>query len=423
MFQDIAAKPHDAPLTFGDLREVDFAGVEDQDGIVLRVMTTCLTGGRPYTLPFEHNARFFFDEGELGRYFPKEVIAQMKAASLKASDQAAAALGVDEETELAQTLVANELHGKLIALPPADDLPVILAVRLSLSFPILLSALPLYRESLRKIPGNPALQESAAPKWEKYMERVLFTDGGVCSNLPVHMFDAPVPAWPTFAINLRSDFRAEDPHETPNERAVRPTRGQGFHGDRYPISREASLSAVASFLTAIISTMQNWRDVLQRSAPGSRDRVVTVRHTEEEGGLNLDMPHAAITLMAASGKLAAGKLIDDFRADPGQADLNDDWTYHRWVRLRNLLRVLPEYLHRVSSAYTSLHNHPVITELLERSQHYVGHSYRMDKENAEAANVLLDKLSRLMDEFEALEADLEKGSPNPRGDLRITPRF
>src|SRR6185369_12785639 len=106
---------------------------------------------------------------------PKEVIEWLKTASLKASDHAAAALGDDEETEIAKTLVASELHGKLIELPPADDLPVILAVRLSLSFPILLSALPLYRESLRKIPGNPQAPE---PKWEKYMERVLFTDGG-----------------------------------------------------------------------------------------------------------------------------------------------------------------------------------------------------------------------------------------------------
>src|SRR6185295_8451018 len=107
--------------------------------------------------------------------------------------------------------------------------------------------------------------------------------------------------------------------------------------------------AVASFLTAIISTMQNWRDVLQRSAPGSRDGVVTVRHTEEEGGLNLDMPDAAIKLMAVSGTLAAKKLIDDFHAEPAPADLDDAWNYHRWVRLRNLLRVLPEYLHRVGS--------------------------------------------------------------------------
>lgn len=31
-----------------------------------------------------------------------------------------------------------------------------------------------------------------------------FSDGGICANLPVHFFDAPLPTRPTFAIDLES---------------------------------------------------------------------------------------------------------------------------------------------------------------------------------------------------------------------------
>jgi hypothetical protein len=71
---------------------------------------------------------------------------------------------------------------------------------------------------------------------------------------------------------------------------------------------------VADFLGAIVSTMQNWRDMLQRAAPGARERVFTIRHTTEEGGLNLDMGREAIEAMARSGALAAREITAAFLA-------------------------------------------------------------------------------------------------------------
>ena len=56
------------------------------------------------------------------------------------------------------------------------------AARLSLSFPVLLSAIPLY-------------DEQGTQHW--------FSDGGICSNFPLHFFDSPLPRWPTFGLDLQ----------------------------------------------------------------------------------------------------------------------------------------------------------------------------------------------------------------------------
>ncbi len=413
LFQDIAGKPLNAPLTFGDLRQIQFPETPGEDGIVLRMMTTCLTGGRPYTMPIE-DASFYFDPAQLRRYFPKEVVDWMSDPARHRQDAA----DKGEEGANPLTTSAYAVPSNLLSLPVPDELPVILGVRMSLCFPILLSAIPLYRNALRKIPPK---RPGDKPSWERYMEPVLFTDGGVCSNLPIHLFDAPLPAWPTFAINLRDDFNQS--WETTDGRAVRPKRGQGFAGDRNSISTDPGLGSVISFLTAIVTTMQNWRDVLQRTAAGSRDRVVTVRHTREEGGLNLDMDSGAIKRMAESGELAADKLIAGFHPSPRPAQMNDDWTYHRWVRLRIQLRAMDAHLARLSGSVTSLHNQPTVSDLLNDPAPYVGNSYRMDKPDCAAAVVFLDDLASVQAKLAPPPGAFAKNSPRPASDLRVTPRF
>ncbi|MEP7157757.1 MAG: hypothetical protein ABI905_18375 [Betaproteobacteria bacterium] len=415
LFQCVAGKPAGPPLTFGDLRQVAFAETPQVDGIVLRMMTTCLTGGRPYTMPIEEDC-FYFNPEELRVYFPGDVIAWLTDPARKRQN-----IAMHEQTGAGANSRTNspcDQDPSLLALPIGDELPVILGVRMSLCFPILLSAIPLYRNSLRRVkPGKPGEE----PAWERYVERVLFTDGGVCSNLPIHLFDAPLPAWPTFAINLRDDF--DSSWESVEDRAVRPKRGQGFAGDSNPIPHKNELGSVIAFLAAIVTTMQNWRDVLQRSAGGSRDRVVTVRHTGEEGGLNLDMDQDAITRMATSGKLAASKLIDGFCPSPRSPQLNDDWTYHRWVRLRIQLRAMDEQIRKLGKNVTSLHNQPTVPDLLNHPAPYVGDSYAMDAPDRAAARQFLEELTRVESAMDALQHDFQKHSPKPGSDLRVTPRF
>ena len=403
LFQAIAGKPADAPLTLGDLRRIRFAETPDKDGIVLRVMTTCLTLGRPYTLPIEE--RLYFDPVELSRYFPPEVVAWMKAHPPRPGNRE------DSDADArARHLRAGDAARALLPIPEPDDLPVIVAVRMSLSFPILLSAIPLRRFTVRR--------EGEA--WEPYMERIVFTDGGVCSNLPIHLFDSPLPDWPTFALNLRDDLPEGSPD---GERVVAPSRGRSYEGDRYPISSEPTLRATTSFLSAIVNTMQNWRDMLQRAAPGARERVFTVRHTKSEGGLNLDMQVAAIEAMARSGALAADAIAAAFQAPAGTAPAKDDWNHHRWVRLRLLLPALSDFLAEIAAATGAPAAGPSFKDLLTASPPPMGRSYELNAGSRAKAWALLDGLSKASQQVSESRVDFGRRSPRPAGELRVTPKF
>jgi predicted acylesterase/phospholipase RssA len=402
LFQAIAGKPADAPLTFGDLRRIAFKETPGQPGIVLRVMTTCLTAGRPYTLPIEE--RLFFDPAELGMFFPSEVVAWMTAHPWAQRDREDA--GTDA---LARAHTAGDKPRPLSPIPAPDDFPVIVAVRMSLSFPILLSALPLHRLSVKK----------DGDLWTPYLERLYFTDGGVCSNLPIHLFDSPFPAWPTFAINLRDDLPEGSPDA---DRVILPRRGRSYQGDRYTISRGPKLEATISFLAAIVNTMQNWRDMLQRAAPGSRERVFTVRHTKGEGGLNLDMQAPAIEAMTRSGKLVAEKIDASFRPPAETTPADDDWQYHRWVRLRVLLPVLREFLAELGSETRASGPRPSVADFLTASPPPMGRSYELNASSRAAGWALLDELGKTSLGIPP-DTNFERTGPRPAGTLRVTPTF
>ena len=101
-------------------------------------------------------------------------------------------------------------------LPDAADLPVIVATRMSLSFPLLIAAVPLWSVSYRKRAPDDAAQPPGAPQYEK----LWFSDGGLASNFPVHLFDAPLPGRPTFAINLGSFSERTAPFEDQRDNIV-----------------------------------------------------------------------------------------------------------------------------------------------------------------------------------------------------------
>jgi len=65
--QKVANLPPNQPITFGELI---------RSGISLKMIATCLTFGRPYTLPFE-SSEFYFCPSEMKRFFPPEVVQWM----------------------------------------------------------------------------------------------------------------------------------------------------------------------------------------------------------------------------------------------------------------------------------------------------------------------------------------------------------
>ena len=246
----------DSVITFADLWGPDGKA---KPAIRLEMMTTNVTLCRPLRLPFE-TTDYWFCEDELRPYFPPEVLARMTPAGVER--RACPACGPD----------------KLVPMPAGGGLPVIVAVRMTLSFPGLISAVPLYYID-DKTP-------EALKCW--------FSDGGISSNFPIHFFDSLWPGHPTFGISL----------------GPKPAGGDGADvflpaGDERPSPRPRGTAALTGFLTAMLDTLQNWSDEGQSALRGYRERIVEVRLSEEEGGMNLNMPRERILDLSYRGWKAA----------------------------------------------------------------------------------------------------------------------
>jgi hypothetical protein len=187
-------------------------------------------------------------------------------------------------------------------LPAAEKLPVVLAVRMSLSFPGLIAAVPLCRDG--------------RVHW--------FSDGGITSNFPIHFFDALLPRWPTFGLSLQP-YPAGDTNEV-----WLPEQDASTSGTHY-----APLTSMPKFLLSILDTFLDWRDTMQSALPGYRGRIAHVRQAEDEGGTNLFMPPATIRRLALRGRLAGDLLRERF-----QQQQNTD--RYRWIRLRMAVREYQE---------------------------------------------------------------------------------
>ena len=75
---------------------------------------------------------------------------------------------------------------------PREHLPIAVAARLALSFPLLISAVPLW-----------AIDYEPKEKDERKLAECWLSDGGLCSNFPIHLFDSFLPKWPTFGFRCR----------------------------------------------------------------------------------------------------------------------------------------------------------------------------------------------------------------------------
>jgi predicted acylesterase/phospholipase RssA len=309
------------PLTFGHL----WAGPEgdqasppenaDDRYLNLAMMTTNLTNRRAHQLPFAEG-QWSFCPDELRRLFPAEVVTWMEA---KAGGE-----------------VLTNAGKRLLKLPAPKDLPVIVATRLSLSFPVLLSAVPLWRREELPQPGPTAAASDP--------ERCWFSDGGISSNFPIHFFDRLVPRWPTFAINLRPFRRGEVESKDELQNTWMVSNETEQIGDWwYPID------SLFSFLSGIGHTMQNRVDEAQMRVPGYRDRIAHVSLNDEEGGMNLAMEEKTIRRLIKRGGLAAGRLKDAYTSAPSPGALS--WDAHRWTRLRSSLSVLEEMHLRFVDGY------------------------------------------------------------------------
>jgi predicted acylesterase/phospholipase RssA len=408
--------PPGPPLTFGQLWEAgEVPDVERQ--IDLRLITTCLNEGKPYEMPFEAR-RFFFRKSDWEMLFPKNVVDALvrTPAALVPSD------GSDEDGSTAaerewdwETQQAKEQG--LFRLPGPADLPVIVAVRMSLSFPLLISAVPLWTINRR----DPANQQASRTFDDSETEATLkfsqvwFTDGGFCSNFPVDLFDSALPSRPTFAINLGRFAKDKKPHpDDPTKDVEWATSNRSSLLPQFTEIPTSGVAAIGAFGSAAFNTARNWRDTVYLNQPGHRDRIVRVNQTKLEGGLNLHMKGEVIDVLARRGE-AAGLVMQNQFNEVHYANDSTGWDNHRWVRYRALLSTLPAWLDSYRRGMAAFEVKPASPP-----------SYQLSVPGLHLANELqtkLDELAALIQNASHQAVSDLTASPRPLGTIRRIPRI
>jgi predicted acylesterase/phospholipase RssA len=403
--QDAAGLPLDEPLTFGHLWNAPGGPPAPPNGssvarsIDLRMFTTSLSHGRPYIFPHtEPTARLFYKSAELSAYLPAEV---MRWFNENALDYVPSPLSPksDPRVERATKLGLKEI-------PPPEKFPILLAARMSLSFPMLFAAVPLWAIDYEQ------------PRPERDFQRCLFSDGGISSNFPMHLFDGLIPLWPTFGIDLEAKLPG---HEN---MTFLPQKYLEGIADRWTRFDQATKSAtrMGGFLMSIVGTMQNWNDNVLSRMPGVRDRVVRVRLEKNEGGMNLNMRKKLIDDVAARGGEAAQKIIARFLGPPAD-DGWDGWSSQRWVRLDVFISALTQKIAGMGRALepTVPYSHPY-DDLIAQSKFSVppDHDSPLNEDQTEALRLLKAALEGVAIAF-GVSAPKYPNAPLPQPDLRVGP--
>jgi Patatin-like phospholipase len=435
-FQNLAGStPTDDPVTFGDL----WGNGGDENAprdIELVLMTTNVTRGISHRFPFLEGSwgQLYFDKSEFDQLFPKSVVDWM------VKHAAGARHGGRLE-------VPEGFH----PIPKPSDLPILLGARMSLSFPILLSAVPLYAANFERAPDN-----------GKYpLERCWFSDGGLTSNFPIHFFDAPLPGRPTFGINLVPDTVETTEIDETDDRLERVSglgtkgapsgqaEGEGWDKVWMPSNNSTGISSAArfnkfdglvGFFGALFDTARNWGDTELMAMPGYRDRVVHVKLAEDEGGLNLSMPPEIINALGERGELAGKLLADRFAPTPtGNEVLTDPktgepvvltWDNHRWARYRSFMAAVELVARRFRATWkdvTTQKNWRLYDDLLNRAQGDPPVSYpfhRSDQQNFAVAETarLVDWTTGWTTDDQTFDRKSNPGrSPRPKPGLRMMP--
>ncbi len=385
----------DPPLTFGDLW-----GDDPEKGVNLQMMTTNLTQGRPMRVPFEDPGQkgfnqYYFDPQEMRRLFPERIVEWLIVHAAQAGQ--------------------TQLPSNLIRMPRARDLPVVVGVRLSVSYPLLLSAVPLYTHDWTREAAKDRLKP----------DRCWFSDGGLSSNFPIHFFDQPLPRWPTFAINFRP------PHpDMPDEMVWMPKshRERGIAiWNRFDAERKPTLWG---FLNTVKEVTQTWMDSEQVRVPGFRDRIVHITLKPGEGGVNLDMPAHVINDIAERGRIAGRTLAERYAAGP-RRDVEAAWEAHRWVRYRSSMYALEEVLVSIERSLSErLPGDRSYEDMIgrKRGQPPLAFPWWNDGQRDHALDVtqalrqIVARWKTMDQTFGRADPD-DPGPPEPYPQMRITPRI
>jgi predicted acylesterase/phospholipase RssA len=363
----------------------------------LQVITTNLSFGRPMRIPTvrdrwratSEDGGLLFDPEEWKQFFPQEVVQHMKEHA------------AEPEAEEAALIEAQSPGRRLLYFPGGAHLPIVVAARMSLSFPVLISTVPLWQIKYR---------EDGAHR----LTRLAFSDGGISSNFPVHFFDAPLPTRPTFALNLAGFERDENPDlDDPSQAVEDPV---GVNEQARDIWKEPR--SMTEFAIAIKDAMQNWRDNSQARMPGFRERVIHVKLARGEGGLNLAMDDQKVKRLIDRGDYAGRRLIDLFSgSEDGALQRRPHWNDHRYARFRILMSALERLFQGFQRGYAA--EPDAVTEPYdERVAAGLVPPYPLTQARLAAATLKTEQYRALADVEETLDDD---DVPRPRAVSRLMP--
>lgn len=417
------------PLTFGQLWQakgfpawLNLPPDADKRSIDLQIVSTNLSHGRPCIFPLpkaetslakQHiGDRFYFKAAELKEYLPHDVLAWLVDCAR-----------CDEESWRKDLEpLPREDTKDLLPIPPGHNFPVLLAARMSLSFPFLFSAVPLWAI------------EHEAPSGQPRLGCCWFSDGGLSSNFPIHLFDGLLPLWPTFGIDL----------EEGSVRNVLPQEYLEGYGERWNhfASGKKPAGQLGGFVIALVRTMQSWNDNALARMPGVRDRVARVPLAPGLGGLNVNMKEPEIDAIAGGGLSAARALVERFAPRAEDGAQAPGWDEHRWIRLNVLLSMIKARAAGLSNALSADRPHvtaldKVIAVLDERRDPEgraiaaPGYARPFSPEDVKALNDLLQRLQDAADFLSAQPAEgaadlpsarpANKFHPIPVPELRVRP--
>lgn len=235
----------DAPLTFGDLCA---------QHIRLHIVTTDLSRVRVHMLP-ELDTPLWFDPKEWAGLFPSEVLGALQP----------------------------QRPALRWPLPPPEALPVLVAVRMSLACPGLMSQIPVYAQAEGGV-------------------RLYLSDGGVANNFPFDVFDADDA--PTWGIDFDSLRDGDDE-----------ARRVGLLSEAQEGNRIAAdpMPNLLAYVWNLLASMRE-ADIRRRLLTATRaSRIIRIRLKRNEGGMNLHMSAEQTAVLAACGETAAQLITETER--------------------------------------------------------------------------------------------------------------
>jgi predicted acylesterase/phospholipase RssA len=400
-----------SPLTFRDL---------STKGVELRMITSNLSHGQPYVLPLETHI-FLCNRKEMEDLFPEAVVKHLEA-----------------KQHISKRQTPPEGY---FFLPPSEDLPVVVAMRMSLSFPLLISAVPLRTVKAKAYEGRKTGEKLVLK--ESDLQKNLFSDGGICSNFPIHFFDSWLPTRPTFGINLASmpnaavsapDATAEidlayasslQGEADEGKANTQDVDGDGIQDKEVASKQDVVLSQpneyvmpewspiedLGTFVGRILDTALSYHDNAQTLLPSYRERIVHIRFADDQGGLNLAMDAKTVEDIKDKGKRAGEMVRDQFNFD-----------HHRWVRFRVLMAQLEVQLQKMKTVLEP-GDHSIRQFLnaatLNGSPKF---PYPRSEKWCQDAVACVERLRALIGDWHPPEV-FDANSPRPKPVLRVTPNF